>query len=109
MERKIRENKLLVREIIDIDSSYDEVETGDENEQKNLKKNKQNEKRKTNYKLEQQDKNITETEKNNDTTETKKQEYIEEDEFNPSLAAMEEEIKPQVIINIDTLCKIIRN
>ncbi|SVD22542.1 uncharacterized protein METZ01_LOCUS375396, partial [marine metagenome] len=44
-KEKLDENKLLVREIIDIDSSYDEVETGDENEQKNLKKNKQNEKR----------------------------------------------------------------
>ena len=29
----------------------------------------------------------------------------EEDEFNPSLAMMEEEIKPQVISTINSLCK----
>ena len=43
-KQKFDENKLLVREIIDIDSSYDEAETGDEYDQQNLKKNKQNEK-----------------------------------------------------------------
>ena len=30
---------------------------------------------------------------------------LEEDEFNPSLAAMEEEIKPQIILTINNLCK----
>ena len=104
-KQKFDENKLLVREIIDIDSSYGEAETGDEYDQQSLKKNKQNEKKKINYKLEQKDKNITETEKNNATAETKNQENIEEDEFNPSLAAMEEEIKPQVISTINVLCK----
>ena len=105
-KQKLDENKLLVREIIDIDSSYDEAETGDEYDHQSLKKNKQNEKKKINYKLEQQDKNITETEKNNATAETKNQENIEEDEFNLSLAAMEEEIKPQVISTINVLCKV---
>ena len=104
-KEKLEENKLLVREIIDIDSSYDEVETEDEDEHQNLKKNKQNEKRKINYKLEQQGKNFKGTEKNKVTAETKNQEYIEEDEFNLSLAAMEQEIKPQVIASINTLCK----
>ena len=104
-KQKLDENKLMVREIIDIDSSYDEAETGDEYDQQSLKKNKQNEKKKINYKLEQKDKNITEAGKNNATTETKNKENIEEDEFNPSLAAMEEEIKPQVISTINVLCK----
>ena len=52
-KQKLDENKLLVREIIDIDSSYDEAETGDEYDHQSLKKNKQNEKKKINYKLEQ--------------------------------------------------------
>ena len=104
-KKQLDENKLLVREIIDIDSSYDEAETEDDYDPQGLKKSKKNEKKKINYKLEEQDKNITETEKNNDTTETKKQENIEEDEFNLSLAAMEEEIKPQVISTITGLCK----
>ena len=33
------------------------------------------------------------------------QEYSEEDEFNVSLAAMEEEIKPHIILIIENLCK----
>ena len=37
--------------------------------------------------------------------ENKNQETIDEDEFNPTLAAMEEEIKPQVISTINSLCK----
>ena len=104
-KQKLDENKLLVREIIDIDSSYDEAETGDEYAPQDIKKGKKNEKKKANYKLEQQDKNTTETEKNDTATETKNQENIEEDEFNLSLAAMEEEIKPQVISTINVLCK----
>ena len=44
---KLEEDKLLIREIIDIDSSYIEVETEDGDENKNLKKNKQNEKNKS--------------------------------------------------------------
>ena len=104
-KQQLDENKLLVREIIDIDSSYDEVDAGDESESPGEKKSKQKEKKKINYKLEQEDKNTTETEKSNDANETKNQEYIEEDEFNLSLAAMEEEIKPQVISTINVICK----
>ncbi len=85
-KENLEANKLLVREIIDIDSSYEE-ETEDGDGQQNLKKNKQNEKKKTNYKSEQQDKNTTETEKNDATGETKNQEYVEEDEFNLSLSS----------------------
>ena len=107
-KQQLDENKLLVREIIDIDSSYVE---GDDGEHKSLKKNKQNEKKNINYKPEQQDQNFAETEKSTDTDksnatgETKNQEYIEEDEFNLSLAAMEEEIKPQVISTLNVICK----
>ena len=104
-KQQLDENKLLVREIIDIDSSYDEVDAGDESESPGEKKSKQKEKKKINYKLEQEDKNTTETEKSNDANDTKYQEYTEEDEFNLSLAAMEEEIRPQVISTINVICK----
>ena len=40
-----------------------------------------------------------------ETQDDKNMEYSEEDEFNPSLAAMEEEIKPTVISNITILSK----
>ena len=49
-KEQLENGKLLVREIIDIDSSYIEADT--ENESSNSKKNKQNEKGKINYKLE---------------------------------------------------------
>jgi len=104
-KEQLEQNKLMIREIIDIDSSYIEEESEVEDEYQNLKKNKQNEKKKINSKLEKQNKNFPETKNNNVTAETKNQEYIEEDEFNLSLAAMEQEIKPQVISTINILCK----
>lgn len=104
-KEQLEQNKLMIREIIDIDSSYIEEESEVEDEYKNLKKNKQSEKKKVNYKLEKQNKNFPETKNNNVTAETKNEGYIEEDEFNPSLAAMEQEIKPQVISTINILCK----
>ena len=43
---------------------------------------------------------------NKKTEDNKDQEYeVEEDEFNPSLAAMEEEIRPKIISIINALCK----
>ena len=104
-KEQLEQNKLMVREIIDIDSSYIEEESEVGDVYKNLKKNKQNEKKKINDKLEKQNKNFPETKNNNVTAETKNQEYTEEDEFNLSLAAMEQEIKPQVISTINILCK----
>ena len=101
-KEQLENGKLLIREIIDIDSSYIEADT--ENESSNSKKNKQNEKEKINHKLEKSSKNFTETDKNNLTGEVKNQEYVEEDDFNLSLAAMEEEIKPQVLSTINILC-----
>ena len=103
---KLEKNELLIREIIDIDSSYGESEDEDGNE--NSKKNKQNKKKETNFGLDKTNKNIPEAEKNSTSKnlkDSKNQEYIEEDEFNLSLAAMEEEIKPQVISTVNTLCK----
>jgi len=47
-KEQLEQNKLMVREIIDIDSSYIEEESEVEDEYQNLKKNKQNEKKKIN-------------------------------------------------------------
>ena len=100
---KLEKNELLIREIIDIDSSYVESENEDGNE--NSKKNKQNKKKDLNFELDKTNKTIPEAEKNSTSKDSKNQEYIEEDEFNLSLAAMEEEIKPQVISTVNILCK----
>ena len=92
---KLEKSELLIREIIDIDSTYMDVESGER--LKVVKKNKSNTKEQLDSKL---NKDLKE-EKDNKKEELKN----EEDEFNPSLAAMEEEIRPQVISVIDKLSK----
>tara|TARA_Y100000590_G_scaffold78181_1_gene86845 strand:- start:1793 stop:3700 length:1908 start_codon:yes stop_codon:yes gene_type:complete len=101
--QKLESGEMLVREIIDIDSSYIENENYDQN--LNFKKNKATEKKEKDEKSEKTSKSSTEGEAYTESGDEKNQEALEQDEFNPSLAAMEEEIKPQVISTINILCK----
>ena len=81
---KLLKNEILVREIIDIDTNYtDDAEP--ENEEKSLKK-------------------VKEKKENEESTNNIEQDN-NEDEFNPTLAAMEEEIKPKVLKTISNLTK----
>ena len=76
---KLNNNEILVREIIDIDTNYMEEEDSD-----------------------------TEDKKNNNTKdkdETVNTQNSDDDEFNPTLAAMEEEIKPKILKTITLLTK----
>jgi len=74
---KLQKDEILVREIIDIDTNYMEDETtGPSAKQKNAGE--------------------TETEENSSD---------EDDDFNPTLAAMETEIKPKVLKTVNTLTK----
>ena len=89
---KLQNDEILIREIIDIDTNYLGYDNGNESnttasktEKKTSVKNK--------YKKEE--------EKEGDLTE----EANEEDEFNISLAAMENEIKPKVLKTISNLKK----
>ena len=88
-KEKIESNELLVRDIIDIDSTYEDLGAVDEEKEK-IKAEAKNKK---------------------DKEEGKKEEVTvgavveEEDEFNVSLAKMEEEIKPKIIKIIDNLTK----
>jgi len=100
-KEKLNNNEILVREIIDIDSTYMDIEAEADED---LTKTKGNKKGMANDKLEKEDKDLNEK-KDEDKDSDKKEEYVEEDEFNPSLAAMENEIKPQVIDSIDKLSK----
>ena len=95
---KLEKEEFLVREIIDIDSSY--IESENRNESTSLKKEKEDKKLIKVKKKDQssEEKKETENGKNNE-------EYFEEAEFNPTLAAMEQEIRPKVILTIDNLCK----
>ncbi len=88
-KEQIESQQLLVRDIIDIDSTYEDFEASDEDD--DLKENK-----KSNEKKDKNDEIKKETEDTNTT---------EEDEFNLSLAKMEEEIKPKIISILESLSK----
>ena len=78
---KLQNDEILVREIIDIDTNYTEdEETGSNNKQKKTDSDSTQE-------------NTTETTEASD------------DEFNPTLAAMETEIKPKILKTVNTLKK----
>ncbi len=80
-KEQIINNQLLVRDIIDIDSTYEDFETSQSEgskEKKSPKKEEENQSQPT---------------------------EIEEDEFNVSLAKMEEEIKPKIINILENLDK----
>ena len=80
---KLQNDQILVREIIDIDTNYMEDEnTSQSNKQKN-----------------------SETENSNNESQNTEDPNIDEDEFNPTLAAMENEIKPKVLKTIHMLTK----
>ena len=77
-DEKLQKDEILVREIIDIDTNYMEDETtGPSAKQKNA----------------------GESEKEDGANDT------EDEEFNPTLAAMESEIKPKVLKTINSLTK----
>ena len=87
---QLEKNELLVRDIIDIDSTYEDFEN-DNSEDGNLKKV-------TKEKLKNNNNTKEKKDESKDKNDEKTEEYVDQnDEFNVSLAAMEEEIKPKVI------------
>ncbi len=88
---KLQKDEILVREIIDIDTNYME----EENSSQDLKGKKDNNNNK-NDKVEK----VSKDEKSDQT-----QQDVEEDEFNPTLAAMESEIKPKILETVNKLTK----
>ena len=89
---KIEIQEMLVRDIIDIDSTYEDFEASNNEEGKTKKENEK--KVKTKDKTGETDKSSEE-----------KGEVTEEDEFNVSLAKMEEEIKPKILKLLESLNK----
>ena len=87
-KEQIENEQLLVREIIDIDSTYEDFESQDDDE----------------LKVEKKPKIAKEKNKKNEL-ENKEENNTEEDEFNVSLAKMEEEIKPKIINILESLNK----
>jgi len=75
---KLQNDEILVREIIDIDTNYMDDEDNSNNSKTKKTEEQQNQEESSN---------------------------TEEDEFNPTLAAMETEIKPKVLQTVHTLTK----
>ncbi len=91
-KEKIENQEMLVRDIIDIDSTYEDFEASNDDEMKTKKESDKKVKAKDDE---------TENEKKPD----EKGEVTEEDEFNVSLAKMEEEIKPKILKLLESLNK----
>ena len=89
-KEQIENQQMLVRDIIDIDSTYEDFEALDDDD--DLKINKKIKVKKDKDKSEN-------TEKKDDNTPN------DDDEFNVSLAKMEEEIKPKIINILESLNK----
>ena len=85
---QIENQQMLVRDIIDIDSTYEDFEASEEDD--DLKINK-----KTKLK----------TDKEEEPEKKEENAANDDDEFNVSLAKMEEEIKPKIINILDSLNK----
>ena len=90
-KEQIENQQLLVRDIIDIDSTYEDFESLEDDD--DLKINKKTKDKK--------DDDI----KNEQLKKDEEPASNEEDEFNVSLAKMEEEIKPKIIKILDSLNK----
>ena len=86
---KLQKDEILVREIIDIDTNYME----EENSSQDIKKKEGDDKKDKINKISKDGKG--------DQT----QQEVEEDEFNPTLAAMESEIKPKILETVNKLTK----
>ena len=97
-KEQLEKNEILIREIIDIDSTYMDFDQGGSSN--SLSNNQLNKKNKS-----EEESNIKSKKNQDDKNNNEEKEYVEEDEFNVSLAAMEEEIKPQIILIIENLCK----
>ena len=83
-KEQIENQQMLVRDIIDIDSTYEDFEALDDDDDLKINKKSKNKKDK--------DKKTKMTEKKDESIHSS-----EDDEFNVSLAKMEEEIKPKII------------
>ena len=91
-KEQIENQQLLVRDIIDIDSTYEDFEALEDDDE--LKINKKNKAKDIKKDVEKKD-----DQKKADETSS------DDDEFNVSLAKMEEEIKPKIINILDSLNK----
>ena len=96
-KEQIESQQMLVREIIDIDSTYEDFEALDDDD--DLKINKKDKVKKDKVKKDNKDNKADDANKKDESSSS------DDDEFNVSLAKMEEEIKPKIINILDSLNK----
>ena len=87
-KNQIESQEMLVRDIIDIDSTYEDFDALDDDDDLKINKKSKSNKEK-----------VSSADKKEESTNN------DEDEFNVSLAKMEEEIKPKIINILDSLNK----
>jgi len=91
-KEQIENQQLLVRDIIDIDSTYEDFEALEDDDELKINKKSKN-----------KDKDEGQDEKKDEKKE--EENPSDDDEFNVSLAKMEEEIKPKIINILESLNK----
>jgi len=89
-KEQIENQQLLVRDIIDIDSTYEDIDSLDDNGE---------------LKVSEKTKSKKDNDKDKDSAKEEENTPSEDDEFNVSLAKMEEEIKPKIINILESLNK----
>ena len=92
-KEQIEGQNLLVRDIIDIDSTYEDFESLEDDDELKINKKSKSKEEKSNKETKNED------DKKEDES------SVEDDEFNVSLAKMEEEIKPKILNILDSLNK----
>ena len=100
---RLEKNDLLIREIIDIDATYMEIDTEESSDE--IKQKKEIKLKNKKILEENQDEKNKGKDKDKDKDQEKTSDFSEDDEFNLSLAAMEEEIRPKIISLILSLSK----
>ena len=88
-KEQIENQQLLVRDIIDIDSTYEDFEALEDDDDLKINKKEKNK----------------DSKKTDETKEEEEATASDDDEFNVSLAKMEEEIKPKIINILESLNK----
>tara|TARA_X000000950_G_scaffold806_1_gene886 strand:- start:9 stop:1889 length:1881 start_codon:yes stop_codon:yes gene_type:complete len=94
-KEQIESQQMLVRDIIDIDSTYEDFEALNDNDDLKISKNSKS----------KIDKEKTKDADKGDLDKKDENTNSDDDEFNVSLAKMEEEIKPKIINILDSLNK----
>ena len=101
----IKDGTMLLRDIVDLEATYDMSDIGDSKIDDTLKLIEGASEKKDKPK---EEKNKSTDESNNESLESQSEDDEEEDGLNVSLAAMEEKLKPKVLKDFDDITKLFK-